>query len=309
MVIVGQGAMGLLWYHHINQAIKHNKQASINKLSLLSSKQDKQTLDTYQFTPYQSKASFTGDIHYTQAADIACADVFLLCVKSYQTLTTIKQLANKTSKTALFILAHNGMGTFEQVPNNMLARHAFAALLTTHGSLKQAPLTIKHTGLGVSDFGFLHNNSKIITKEACSQLIQLLNTALPEVNFQEKITEKQWLKLAINCAINPITAIHNIPNGDVGKTIYREGITAIIAEVCAVAHKEHIILSSEQLLSKVYEVAKATATNCSSMRSDILAGRETEVDYINGYIHRLGKKHNVATPQNSLMWQQVKSLS
>lgn len=45
------------------------------------------------------------------------------------------------------------------------------------------------------------------------------------------------------------------------------------------------------------------------MRSDVLAGRETEVDYINGYIHRLGIKYNIATPQNSRMWQQVKSLN
>ena len=45
------------------------------------------------------------------------------------------------------------------------------------------------------------------------------------------------------------------------------------------------------------------------MRCDILAKRMSEIDYINGYIHRLGIKHNIATPENTKMWQAVKALS
>ena len=44
------------------------------------------------------------------------------------------------------------------------------------------------------------------------------------------------------------------------------------------------------------------------MRSDILANRQTEIDHINGFIHLEGIKHNIATPKNTFMWQQIKKL-
>jgi 2-dehydropantoate 2-reductase len=39
-----------------------------------------------------------------------------------------------------------------------------------------------------------------------------------------------------------------------------------------------------------------------------LARKPTEIDYINGYIHRLGEKYHVATPENSHLWQLVRNL-
>ena len=44
------------------------------------------------------------------------------------------------------------------------------------------------------------------------------------------------------------------------------------------------------------------------MRADRLAKRYTEIEYINGYIHRLGKKHQLATPKNTQLWLAVKAL-
>lgn len=256
IVIVGQGAMGLLWYHHISQQLHTETPTSLNKLTLLSSKQNSLDVDTYQFTPYQKQTPLTGCIRYAQTVDIAQADVFILCVKSYQTLSTIEQLTDKANKPALFILAHNGMGTFEQISPKVLERHAIAALLTTHGSLKQDVLNIKHTGIGVSDLGFLHHNKKVVNEQEAKQLTKLLNAALPNVNFHRKIVEKQWLKLAINCVINPITAIHNIRNGNVAKQDYRKEVIAIIEEVCCVSQKENITLNSERLILTVLAVAK-----------------------------------------------------
>jgi 2-dehydropantoate 2-reductase len=45
------------------------------------------------------------------------------------------------------------------------------------------------------------------------------------------------------------------------------------------------------------------------MRCDVLANRQTEIDYINGFIDRLGKKHNIATPENTRLWRQVQNLN
>ena len=109
--------------------------------------------------------------------------------------------------------------------------------------------------------------------------------------------------------INPITAVNNIENGEVNKAEFSDQINLLLTEIINVSKAESINLVLKDLEVIVRKVAQATAKNSSSMRSDILAGRSTEIDYINGYIHRLAKKHNVATPENTRLWQQVLELS
>ena len=144
-----------------------------------------------------------------------------------------------------------------------------------------------------------HNNSR---------LKNLLNSAMPKVLFHENIMEKQWIKLAINCVINPITALNNIDNGEVLADKYSSDIEKILREIITVATACGINLIYDELIVLVKTVAKNTGKNCSSMRSDILNKQKTEVDYINGYIHKLGLEFNIATPENSNLWQQISAL-
>jgi len=45
------------------------------------------------------------------------------------------------------------------------------------------------------------------------------------------------------------------------------------------------------------------------MRADMLAGRETEIDFINGYLARLGHRYNIAVPVNQMLTERVKQLN
>jgi len=302
IVIVGQGAMGLLWYHHLSKA----SAASNTNITLLASNQGELKAATYQFTSYLQERANNYQLTYSQTANIVSADIIILCLKSYHVADTIKALATKISTNCIVVLAHNGMGTFEAVANLLPREQTILAMLTTHGCLRSAPLSITHTGLGQSDIGILSGQLSVLQQE---QLTSQLNNALPQVIFHQDIINKQWLKLAINCVINPITAVNNIDNGKVNDEKFAEQINTLLAEITEVSKTQSIPLLFTDLLSMVHKVAQATAKNCSSMRSDVLAGRTTEIDYINGYIHRLGKKNNIATPENTRLWQQVKALT
>lgn len=315
IVIVGQGAIGLLWYHHLSQQNNANNAPDNSNeemsVSLLASNQDslsdsEQQAATYKFTAYQQQQEKTYPLTYSQAIDIAAADVIIFCLKSFNIATAVKNLAKSIPPHCLIILAHNGMGTIEDVVKLLPRQQVILAMLTTHGCLRNAPLAITHTGLGQSDIGLLSGELSLSVQE---QLTRQLNNALPEVFFHQDILQKQWLKLAINCVINPITAVNNIENGDVNKAKFTEQINMLLTEITHVSRAENINLQLNDLAMIVHKVAQATAKNSSSMRSDVLAGRSTEIDYINGYIHRLAKKHNVATPENTRLWQQVLELS
>jgi len=205
----------------------------------------------------------------------------------------------------MIVLAHNGLGTLAELPQKITKRHNIYALLTTHGCLRTAPLSITHTGLGTSDIGLVSGINDLKQQQSCTQL---LNTALACVTYHQNIHKKQWLKLAVNCVINPLTAINNIENGQVNNTEYQLTIVSLLKEIVAVASAEKIELELTDLEELVKNVAKATAKNSSSMRCDVLAKRRSEIDYINGFIHRLGVSHKIATPENTKMWQQVQKL-
>ena len=139
-------------------------------------------------------------------------------------------------------------------------------------------------------------------------LLNFMTQSLQKVNFQENIHQAQWGKLAVNCVINPISALENIDNGKINLPIYQEAVREIIKEVVLLGAKEDVELYENLLLSLVMKVAERTKHNTSSMRADILNKRRTEIDYINGYIHHLGEKHQLATPMNTKLWLAVKEL-
>jgi len=311
-LVVGQGAMGLLWYHHLSQTQKARTKDDIypaNKLSLLASNQQHLTQNNYQFTAL-NKQTYSGIVNYAQSEQLQAADTVFLCVKSYQINHVITKIAGQLKANCNIILAHNGMGTLEKIPHAFIEKHTIYALLTTHGCLKNTPLNITHTGLGETSLGLVSGQKSGQQDSVRDALLtNTLNKALPSVKFEANIAKKQWLKLAINCVINPITAINNIDNGLVNNTRFTKQIEALLMEVVAVANTQGIVLVKEALEISVRQVAQATAKNCSSMRCDVLANRATENDYINGYIHRLGQKNALATPENTKLWQEINKLS
>ena len=230
IVVVGQGAMGLLWYHHL--AIS----SAATNLSLLVSSQHDLADASYHFINSHG-IPYSGKINYAYHEQITNADIILLCVKSFQISSALKQITQYLKANTAIILAHNGMGTLAELPKVIVSQHDIYALLTTHGCLRKDSLNIIHTGIGVTDIGLISGNVDITKQE---KLTSLLNKALPSVKLHKNIAQKQWLKLAVNCVINPITAIYDIDNGQVNNDVFTLQIEEILSEIVLVAKSEDI---------------------------------------------------------------------
>jgi 2-dehydropantoate 2-reductase len=74
-----------------------------------------------------------------------------------------------------------------------------------------------------------------------------------------------------------------------------------------VAAMEGIKRDEKSVMEIVYSVAEKTSCNTSSMLQDVLKGRMTEIDSINGYIIRRAKKHKIEVPVNEALYDLVKS--
>ncbi len=298
-VIVGQGAIGLLCYHRFSLV---NLPGNNYSVSLWPSTACE--VSHYSFKEMNSKTK-SFPLSMAGRKELASAQLIVICVKSYQVKKALQSIHALIADNAVIILTHNGLGTFEEISHLLKTTQCLLTLLLTQGARKVADYHIEHTGMGNSDLGLIFGQ---LTSTKQAQTVDYFQQGLQQIYWQEDIKQAQWQKLAINCVINPLTALKNMPNGDINQHVYQEKVRQVIREVVQAAAKEEVTLSESSLLKLIKSVAHNTENNISSMRADIIASRRTEIDYINGYVHRLGGKHQLATPNNTQLWLDIKAL-
>lgn len=134
------------------------------------------------------------------------------------------------------------------------------------------------------------------------------------VASKDELREAQLLKLVVNAIINPLTAIFDCKNGQlVDQTprvalmkLLTKEIGPIVRALLPAARQDAIKFSDDKLVELGLTVAEATGKNTSSMLQDIQAGRQTEIDCINGYIVSQGKQLGLPCPNNTILTGMVK---
>ena len=126
--------------------------------------------------------------------------------------------------------------------------------------------------------------------------------------WDPEIDQALWLKLAINCAINPLTALHGCLNGELAQAGLSARVTTLCDEIIEISTAAGYAEVTADLHHQVARVIAATAANRSSMLQDVAAGRRTEIDYITGYLLRAAHRHGVAAPHNEALLRSVLEL-
>ena len=235
-------------------------------------------------------------------SSVQSADLIVVTVKAWQVESAIEPLLPYISEDTIVMLLHNGMGTAllleAKLPDNPLI-----VATTTHGAYKPSKEQVLHTGQGNTQLGGFNAKGA-----QCDFLADVMNHALPEVNWNPNINAALWTKLAINCAINPLTAIHQCKNGELAAPEFATKLANITYELVEVMYKEEIEVDFDSLHATIMQVVNATAANYSSMRQDVFHQRRTEIDFITGYLLQAAEKHHISTPENAKLYQRIKQI-
>ncbi|WCE29081.1 2-dehydropantoate 2-reductase [Vibrio sp. SCSIO 43137] len=288
ITVLGAGAIGTLWAFYLKQAGHH--------IELQTRSQDEQVL--LRSVDNAPAVSFQAN----RTSFLAETDLVLVTVKAGQVKTAIDSIADKLHPDTILLFMHNGMGSIDEVYSRLSA-HPVVLATTTHGALKQSPEKVLHTGEGITLLGGYNSKGK-----QCQFLADVLNSALPEVQWDKDINKVLWNKLAVNCAINPLTALYQCKNGELASDSYKAELIQIIEEVTQVMQAEQIDVEFSILFNKVMDVINATAENFSSMHQDIYYQRPSEIDYITGYLCRKAEQHQIAVPANSTLYKKIRQL-
>ena len=232
----------------------------------------------------------------------------IICVKSYSLPYLSRELKEsglleERFKESQFILLMNGMGNRELFLNSGLDPARLQEGITSLGVLLAGEGKVELKGRGKT---VLQNQ---IRREDRQFLEKRFSEMGFEIEFSKDFCRQQFLKLLANSAINPITALTRRQNGVVLSPALKSTVERVVAETVAVAKAEGLAISEEEALGLVLSVAEKTAANTSSMLQDVLRGKETEIEAINGYLVREAKKHRIAVPVNEALYGMVSSIS
>ena len=231
--------------------------------------------------------------HYTLPGD-KC-DIILNCVKAVDVKDTIDLIRNISHDHTLIVSLQNGFGSLELLEEK-LGYHRVACGVVNCGALRVAPSVVEERGIGEIIFGqrkYVHplllELAEIIRRGGCPSRVTVY------------LSKYRWLKLSINAVINPLTAITRSRNSIVLTPWGREIAYNILEELVKAAELDGVKLELDRLYRYVLRIAKITSNNYSSMLQDILHGKITEIDYINGVIVEKLEKHGLEARINKLI--------
>ncbi len=224
----------------------------------------------------------------------------IVLVKSWQTERAAEQLHKCLPEEGVVLTLQNGMGNLD-VLEEYLGAERCGLGITTYGASLVEPGVVREGGEGVV---FLSQEERL------KEFNDWFSMAGFTVEFTDDLAALVWGKLIINAAINPLTALLEVPNGELlVLESARELMRAAAEEAANVASAVGVHLPYGDPTERVEQVARLTAQNHSSMLQDIRRGAPTEIDAISGAICREGDAQGVNTPIAWCLWQLIRARS
>ena len=252
-------------------------------------------LDTLQF---QESVRVEASAELSAARD---AGIVLFCVKTTDNATTARALAPLLAPGALVLSLQNGVDNVEQI-RAAAAIEALPTVVYVAASVPE-PGRVKHVGRG--DLVISPKNEKT------ERVAALFTRANLPCRISENIEGELWTKLIWNCALNAVSALGRAKYGQIAASAdARKVVETVVDEVLAVARAANIhppgLEDPKVAIAGAFKIATQMAEAFSSTAQDMIRGKRTEIDSLNGYVSRRGAELGVPTPVNHALFALVK---
>lgn len=241
----------------------------------------------------------------TDLAAAAGAELVLFSVKSSDTEETARQLARHIPEDAVVVTLQNGVDNVERI-RAVAALDPVAAVVYVASSMP-APGRIKHAARGDLLVGDLPGRSGPPRAATIACVSKWFEAANVTCRVSPNIETDLWIKLITNVGLNAISAVVNVPYGEIAAIPEsRETVRQLVTECVAVGRAAGVVLPETDYVEMVLRFAEKAGQVFSSTAQDLGRGKRSEIDALNGLVVRRGAELGVPTPVNQSLVALVK---
>lgn len=246
----------------------------------------------------------------TQIASKRQFSVILLSVKAKDTYAAAIEAKGLLAADGIMVSMQNGLNNWETIARlvgedrTVGARVIFGAEILEPG---HANVTVNADDVLLGE-PFLPVNRLLL--EALKE--DLSRSGIPcKIVSKDEIWAAIWGKVLYNCSLNPLGALLEVSYGDLGENAETRGIIkVIIEEIFRVMRAKGVKVPYQNADDYYHYLLEKqlppTVGHRASMLQDILLGRQTEIDALNGAISSYGRDHGISTPYNDLLTALIK---
>jgi 2-dehydropantoate 2-reductase len=222
-------------------------------------------------------------------------------VKTTDNAATARALAPVLAPDAIVVSMQNGVDNVEQI-RGAADLDVVPAVVYVAASVPE-PGKVKHGGRGDLSTG--------PRNEKTERVAETFSSANVTCRITENIVGEMWTKLTWNCALNAISALGRATYGKIGtNSDARKVVESLVREILAVAKAASIELPGytelDAAIAGAVKIAEQLPSAYSSTAQDLMRGKRTEIDSLNGYISRRGAELGVPTPVNHALYTLVR---
>lgn len=285
--ILGAGSLGALWACRL----------AAHGLAPTLILRDQAKLERY----HQAQGLTLNTTRYLINAELPESDApikrLLVTCKAYDAASAVAAVRHRLSQDAELILLQNGIGSQAKVQQQApWARCILGS--STEGAYRPAEFTVMPAGAGQNFLGTLQKSAPPVWLNELAQA----NIAH---QWSEDIDMRLWRKLALNCAINPLTVLHDCRNGQLLQ--HQSVLGEITQELTCLLNASGQTIAATGLHAQVLEVIEATANNYSSMHQDVHAKRRTEIAYLLGFAVTKARELTLTTPALDRLYRDLQA--
>lgn len=303
IVIVGAGALGRLLGAYLSQGGQEiffiepdsNVVAAINSKGIGVASRESRDAHLLQYYPAHT---------VTHGREIKQCDLLFMTVKSYHTHVATHQITHLVGPDSPLITLQNGLGHLEIIekicdPANIISG------FTNMAGTALGPGEVMNDGIGKTYLGSQQKNNTDRLTKICA----MLNDSGIRAEEVTDIVSRRWNRVLVHAAINPVSALLHCRNSQLLDNMHSLSLMKrLVDEGRDIAGAKGINLGDVDHYEMLFAACRDRADHLSPMLQDIINGRKTEVDALNGILCRYGRQTGVSADTHITIYELIKSL-
>ena len=233
----------------------------------------------------------------TQLGRIEPGTLILLTTKVNNNVAAIAPIVPLLPEGVAILCVQNGLYSEDLVKDLVKDRALVLRAITQVGGILVEPGVVDNT---VAGYTLIEQHPQSPAIAAVLTEAGLDGRVIPDIK------KEMWRKAVFNCVINPTTSLLGCDVGGIVDPRLDSLKQHIIDECLAVARADGVTFDEDfvALIDRVFAGARTIA----SMRQDLMKGRKTEIDYMNGAVAKLGQKYGLPCPVNGALATMIRYL-